>query len=189
MFKLQGLIVPLIFLTGTVNNVDIPKESISPILETFEEEDAPFYDESLRESVIVSRLVMGEAHKSYKLPIKKFTVFTEPEGQSLGFEGGRKGVNVLFGEFTGSSRNFQFSYTYSGLNYKANVSYKTGSTTTSGSLYSAPLPTGAGRWKFQFVLKYETTPTKTDVYKYGVYQYSTIRYSHQYSRNHRWYRA
>lgn len=189
MFKIQGLVLPILLISGLgYENVEQLEEK-SQIVETYEEESDAFYDETLRGSVVLSRLVKGEMHKSYKLPMKKSTVFAEPEGQSLGYQGGKRNVYISFGEFSGSSKTFQVSYTYSGINHKANISYKTGSTKNTGSLYSAPLPVGSGLWKFQFILKYETTPTKTDVYKYGVYQYSTMRYTHQYSRSHRWYRA
>ena len=189
MFKAKVLLIPIILLGQAQKGNDsvdiIPQE----VRESVYEETDTFIDESLVGTVQVTRLVKGESHKSYNLPSKKQVVYTEPEGQGLGYLGGRPGTTVGFGEFSGSNRSLQISWTYSGVNHKTNVTYKTGSTRSSGSIYTSPIPAGKALWKFQFILTYTIIPTKTDVYKYGVYQYSTMRYKSSYSRTHRWYRA
>lgn len=189
MFKAKVLLIPMLLLSQPQREsvtVDLKQQEV---IETVNEDTDSFIDESLVGTVQVSRLVKGESHKSYQLPSKKQVVYTEPEGQGLGYLGGRPDTTVGFGEFSGSTRSLQISWTYSGLNHKTNVTYKTGSTRSSGGIYTSPIPSGKSLWKFQFILTYTIIPTKTDVYKYGVYQYSTLRYTSSCSRTHRWYRA
>lgn len=55
--------------------------------------------------------------------------------------------------------------------------------------YSSWVPSQSGLWIFQFKKEYKITPKKTDVYKYGVYQYSFMTYKYEHSWDHRWIKA
>lgn len=189
MLKAKVLLIPFLMLTSTPSGNLGDTNQSPPVYDVIDEETERFVDDSMIGKVMVTRLVKGESHKSYTLPSQKQVVYTEPEGQGLGYLGGRPGTTVGFGELSGSTKSLQISWTYSGLNHKTNITYKTGSTKSTAGIYTSPIPAAKALWKFQFILTYTIIPKRTDVYKYGVYQYSTMRYSSSFSRSHRWYRA
>ena len=123
----------------------------------------------------------GESQVTKNLETNK-TVYVAPTGQpGLGYEGG-SGAQVFFFETGGNSVKFTVKIDLKNVTLTA----ETGKTRSSGSGYSARVPSSSGKHKFEFIKYYKIKTKKIDVYKYGVYQYTYYVHDPQYSLSHRW---
>lgn len=63
---------------------------------------------------------------------------------------------------------------------------ETGTTTSNGQGYGAYVPSGAGRYRFDFIKYYVIHTKRIDVYQYSEYKYSYYIHDPQYSLSQRW---
>lgn len=186
MKKLWAIILSCVMICSLITPVSATTENNGQIIQEETIISETFVDPELVGTTISSEITTFDNYNEIPVVGDEFeeqkTVYVTPTGQpSLGYNGG-SGAFIFFFSSGGSSTTFNVTIDTKNFTFTA----ETGTTTSNGQGYGAYVPSGAGRYRFDFIKYYVIYTKRIDVYQYSEYKYSYYIHDPQYSLSHRW---